>query len=739
MKKLLVILIFFSNYLHSQPFFVSKSGSDNNPGTERRPFATLVRARDAVREIKKIKGILKGGITIWIYDGVYLLQKGFELTEEDSGEPDSPIIYRAVNGEDLRLIGGVTIDGKNFEKLKDERILNRIKPEYRDKIFCINLKKLGITNFGEFKQWGHSLPVVNSLLELFVGHKPMQLAKYPNSGGIPIGNIIDCGSIPRDKDYSNRGGAFKYTDERHKKWLLNDDIWIYGTLKWGFADDFNKIEKIDTLDGTVKLAYPHLYGLGTGEPFNQYIVYNVVEELDSPGEYYVDRKDGILYLYPESDLRNSIIEVSLLEEPLVSCMNVSNVIFRDIIFEVSRGIGIYIEGGENVSIAGCTIRNLGTTGIMIGQGAKQKSSFLTVDDYEGFPVSKEIGSLQSYIYQEPTWDRKGGKNHAIIGCDIYNTGTGGIILSGGNKKELINGNCSVKNCKIYNFQRRNKAQFAGINVDGCGNIISHNEIYNAEHLGIYVHGNENIFEYNNIHHVAMDCNDGSAWYLGRDPSDRGNIIRYNFFHHIGRTDRKWIMGVYFDDASCDALVFGNVFYQVGTYGAVYSNAGQDLVIKNNIFIDCSGPAFHMNSMWFYENSEREYFFAEKGIYRKRLTKLLDIKKPPYSKKYPNLVNWLDPVNDGKDYEGMYPKRNIFSKNLIYKFSEVYRPSGLNIECELKDNYVTNKDPGFINEKKMNFALSNNSPIYRLIPGFEKIPFDEIGLYKDEYRKTLNKK
>jgi parallel beta-helix repeat protein len=738
MKKAFLIILFIIQPSFSQEFFISPNGNDKNPGTKEKPFATLEKAREAVRIYKKTNGYPKDGITVWVGGGDYQLTRSFELNKEDSGKTKAPIKYSTVPGDKVRMIGGVSINPNNLKKVECKNILERFDPNVRDKILQLDLKRLGITNYGEHRQFGHGLPVVVAPLELYIDHKIMTLAKYPNTGAIMIGEIIDPGSVPRIGDYSDRGGTFKYTDARHEKWSKNDDIWFQGTFKYGFADDKIKVEYIDTTKKTVKMTKPHIYGIGTGENFNQYVAMNILEELDMPGEWFLDKHTGILYLFPLPNLDQSLIEISILEQPLLCLMNTSNVIISGLTFEVTRGMGIYMEGGENNLIAGCTIRNTGTTGIMIGQGARQTFPHVTADDYEGVPVSKEIGSFQGHYYHNTVWDRNCGKNNGIQSCDIYNNGSGGILLGGGSKKDLVPGGNFVINCRIHDFQLRNKAQWAGINVDGCGNLIAHNEIYNADLQAIFVRGNEHIFEYNTIHHVAMNSNDASAWYLGRDPSDRGNIVRYNFIHHVGRTDRKWIMGVYFDDASCDGLVEGNVFYKVATFGTVYSNGGQDIVVRNNIFIDNNyGPALQLKSMWWdFALGEWDYFFGPKGVYRVRLTKFLDIKRPPYSTKYPNLVNWIDLKEDAKTYYGMYPARNLMENNVLYNYEESFRLVGINAQFEFKNNFLTKKNPGFIDEKNMNFQLLDNSIVYVEIPGFKKIPFEKIGLYRDNYRKQI---
>ena len=729
------ILIFLISQISARDFYIAKNGSDKNPGTKSKPFATLEKARDAVRTFKTENGMPKQGFTIWLRQGKYSIQKTFELNETDSGKKKARIIYRAFPDEQVSISGGKSIPSSNFHKVTEKKVLKRLPGIAAKNILQADLKSIGITDYGEHKQYGHALPVVPAPMELFFNNEVKQLAKYPNSGFIPMGKVIDTGSVPRIQDYKNiRGGTFEYRDEHHSRWANCDDVWLQGTFKWGFADDKIKIKNIDTTKKQITLSTPHMYGLGYGEPHNQYIALNILEELDRPGEWYVDRQTGILYFWPPSEIEDVEITVSMMEAPLVAMEGVSYVTFRDITFEETRGMVIYLERGQNNLIAGCTLRNIGTSAIFMGQGARQTFPHITHDDYEGVPISRDIGNLQGHIYKYTTWDRKAGKNHGVLSCDIYNTGCGGVYLSGGSKKELIPGNCFVENCRIHDYNRRNKFLWAGINIDGCGNRIAHNEIYNSDFQAIYVHGNEHIFEYNLIHHIALNSNDTSPWYIGRDPSDRGNIIRYNFFHHCGNPAHKLTMGVYFDDASCDGLVFGNVFYKVGSYGTIYSNAGQDLTVRNNIFVAGYGCVIHLKSMWYdFAFSQRVYYFGEDGVYRRRLTELLDIKKPPYSEKYPDLVNWLDLMDDGETYFGMRPQRNVFEKNLIFQYGQTYVLTGEYAQFDFRDNFIAMEDPGFVDLENLNLQLKDNSIVYEKIPGFEKIPFEKIGLFSDEFR------
>jgi hypothetical protein len=72
-------------------FHVAPNGSDANPGTMAKPFATVERARDAMRG--------QGGGEVVVHGGTYVLQNTIELTPLDSGAKGRPVRYRAAEGE----------------------------------------------------------------------------------------------------------------------------------------------------------------------------------------------------------------------------------------------------------------------------------------------------------------------------------------------------------------------------------------------------------------------------------------------------------------------------------------------------------------------------------------------------------------------------------------------------------------------------------------------------------------
>ena len=137
-------------------------------------------------------------------------------------------------------------------------------------------------------------------MELFISGEPQILARYPNDDRLlMIGKIYDRGSIPRNGDFSNRGGEFGFEYDRVEKWKYAEDLWLHGKFSMGYNDDHLKVEKLDYKKSSFKIAQPHLYGLTTSTPalidstrrgdlaglsVRGYYAYNLLEEIDEPGD-----------------------------------------------------------------------------------------------------------------------------------------------------------------------------------------------------------------------------------------------------------------------------------------------------------------------------------------------------------------------------------------------------------------------------------------------------------------------
>ena len=117
-------------------------------------------------------------------------------------------------GETVVLHGGVRLGPEVLQPFHDPAVLARVPAEARTNVWFINLRALGITDYGQLQQHGFGTPVGPAEMELFVDGQPWHLARYPNVGILKIGRIIDKGSVPRYGDKSRRGATFGYEYER---------------------------------------------------------------------------------------------------------------------------------------------------------------------------------------------------------------------------------------------------------------------------------------------------------------------------------------------------------------------------------------------------------------------------------------------------------------------------------------------------------------------------------------------
>ena len=703
--------------------YVAPGGDEGNTGTRARPFGTLERARDAVRALTPGRRAQLGGVTIWLRGGTYHLAKTFELDERDSGAPGAPIVYRAYPGEAVALSGGREIAPAAFRPVTDTAILERLPAEARSHVLRVDLKALGITDFGKMRPRGFGHPYANPGLELFVNDQPMQLARWPNRGTVPIGRIVDAGSVPREGDFSDRGGTFTYDHDRPARWRQADDLWLSGLFAYGFADDTLKVKSIDTAAQTITLAQAHVYGLKTDRPFHAYYALNLLEEIDEPGEWYLDRGTGVLYLWPPAPLRDAKVSVSLLEGPMVALEGAFHVTFRGLTFEVTRGLGVYIERGTGDLIAACNLRNIGTTAVCIGQGVKADPTGLAgwkldLQAEQGIaghvqPVSRELGDYAHGLYGDTTWNRNAGTNHGVVGCDIYNTGAGGVSLGGGDRKTLTPAGNFVLNCHIHHFNRLDLSYRGAVNIDGVGNRIAHCLIHDAPQGAILLHGNGHVVESNEIHRACLLADDMGVFYMGRDPSERGNILRGNFFHDNGGSKGATCC-VYLDDGSCGTSVIGNVFYRNRGL-SIWINGGHDHLFGGNAFVE-SGAA--IGSGW--DNAQWMGYLRD-PLQVLRLRKALDVTALPYVSHYPRLASTFD--------EGPGVTRgNAVLSNVSFRSGDF--GVGANV---VRDNLVTDDDPGFADAERMDLRVKPGLTAFAGVRGFRPIDFEHIGLYRDQYR------
>lgn len=575
--------------------FVSAKASTSGDGSENAPFKT-------VEEAKELAISCNDDVTVIIDEGRYFFKKSLVL----QNVCNKKIEFKAKDGKKVYFDGGIVLDWKKAKKVSDKKIKDRIiDKNASEKVLEIDLSEFDI-EYAKYGTRGFRRATVPSCNELYVNSVPYNVAQYPNVGEelIPLKKVVDSGSNPYNLEFDMRPATFVYEDSRCDLWKEAKGFYVSGLFTWSFADDTLEIDSIDTNNKTMTTVLPHLPGM-VAQPFSRWYAINLLEEIDVPGEYFVDKETQKVYFYPTESIENAFIQLSVLGEPMVVLENCNNVVFCGITFENSRGTGAYIEKGENCCFKDCTFRNLGMVGVQIGQGAtalpegKHNAHGIMADDVENPKgESRIIGSWHEMLYQFPAWNSEGGKNNGVLNCEIYNTGTGGVMLGGGDRKKLIPAGNYVHNCELYNVNRLDRTYKAGVNISGVGNKISNCEIYDMPGFAVYLHGNDHIIEYNKIHDVVKEVADAGAIYWGRDLSEVGNVVRYNFIYNITGLKSKGTLGVcavYLDDYASFNAVYGNYFYninqsrKVGPFGVVFWNCGGQTSVNNNIFVDCPAP------------------------------------------------------------------------------------------------------------------------------------------------------
>ncbi len=659
--------------LSARELYVAKEGFDGWSGTLRTPnaarsdgpLATLDRARDVIRASRSVPGTLTEPFTVTVQRGLYPLEKPFLLAAEDSGTAEAPVVYRAAPGQEVRIVGGKVVP--TFVVVTDPTVLSRLDESARGKVLQANLRELGISEFGSAAGGG---------LEVFFDDRPMPLARWPNSGFTRI--IQESGPTPVDVR-GTKGcveGAFTYDGDRPRRWAAEKDIWLHGYWFWDWADQRQKVAAIDLAQRRIDLQPPyHGYGYRKGQ---WYYAYNLLAELDEPGEWYLDRETGVLYFWPPSAINRSSVVVSLLPT-LMTLNNVAHVSVEGFILEAARATAFTIANGRSNRVVGCTLRNLGGVALTV----------------------------------------TGGSDHAVVGCDVSECGAGGIALSGGDRKTLLPARHFADNNHIHHYGRWQPMYSAGLSLAGVGLKATHNLIDNAPHQAISFSGNDHRIERNEIHSVCFESNDAGAIYAGRDWTMRGTTIANNYLHDITGFEGRGCVGVYLDDMYCGTEIVGNLFVKVTR--AAFVGGGRDCRIEGNVFVDCN-PAIHVDARalgWAKYHADE---WVKEG-HEKGTLSGVEYRNRPYSERYPELVQILQE-------NPWAPKGNLIRCNIRSggRWDEIESQARPFLTAQ--DNLV-DQDPHFQDRSRRDFRLLPDSPAFRL--GFQEIPFERIGLYQDIHR------
>lgn len=653
--------------------FVSPSGNDNNSGTKESPVKTVHRALELAEKLNKQEKVISFAKGEYSVTSVTLTDKhnGTVFYAEDEG-----VIFN----------GGVTLNPADFV-------------QYKDNIKMLDLKKYGVTQeqigqvraFGQFNTASKYDEDGSMYCELFCNNQRMTLARYPNADeeNLTTGKIIDNGDSK--ETYTNEGtqqnldwedmknpgggtfGADKALTDRMKTWENSNDIWLFGYFQYDWADSTTPLDSFD--ENSITTKYASVYGFKEGMP---YYFFNVFEELDTEGEWYIDRESLTLYFIPPADFNEGTLELSLETDDLITVDSAAGITFDGITLCGSRA-GAIKGTGNNITVKNCTIKNIAATAV----------------ELEGEKILVE--------------------NNVITA-----TGKAGIVLTGGDRETLKSSENVVTNNLIYDWSQIYQTYQAAVALHGVGGVCSHNEIYNSPHEAITYSGNNHIIEYNVIHDVVLKSSDAGAIYSGRSWSQYGNVVRYNCIYNIG-SDGFAPSGIYFDDALSGQQAYGNLLINIPGC-AFLLGGGRDLTISNNVVVNADTPIAYDDRAiagiedggWFaHAKTPNEGLWAT--------LKEFDVNSEPWKSAYPTLSQLSDDFDNTDDSAfAANPADSIVENNVIInekknigdiaKRVEKYSTVQSNTLYTFGDNPYSNNDYG------IDISLD----------GFEALPTSEMG-------------
>ena len=646
-------------------FYVSTEGNDawsgllaapNTPRSDG-PFASLPRARQAVRALKA-QGVLTQPVTVYLRGGRYDIREPIVFTSEDSGTPQCPVVYAGYQAEVPVLSGGRPITGW------------KRAPEA-----------------GSPEVWMAPVPGVKEgswyFHQLFIDGERRQRARTPN-----VGVFNADGTVTAD-----RPASFKFhANEIDPAWAAQPDAEVVMLLKW--AGLRMPIRAVQPDTRTVVLAGRRQHWGDDKNP--RYWVENVPDALDQPGEWYLDRRTGLLYYWPKrgEDLtRVEAIAPFLTQLVLLRGYDqesrdwVENIVFRGLVLaytDWSVPAGGYADMQAAIDVA-AAVDAIGAVSCRI-----ERCVFTHLGGY-----ALAFGTAC--------------RNNQIVRNEMSDLGGGGVKIGpvkapNESDFEISSGNSVTAN-HIYQIGH----VFPGADAiwvgQSNGNLILHNHIHHTFVTAISVGwtwgympstAHENRIEWNHIHDVGQGVLSDMAcvYTLGAQP---GTVIRNNLCHDVRRYELGYGgWGIYFDEGSSRILAENNIVYRTDD-GGLHHHYGEDNRVSNNIF------ALGKTAQVSRSRQENHISFTFER----------------------NIVYW----EEGKLLGGRWDNNQFrFDRNLYFLAARTPFQFGPWPVDDWKkrgqDSGSLVADPLFVAPEKGDFSLKEGSPAYRI--GFETIDLKGVG-------------
>ena len=695
---------------HAADFYVAPAGDDANPGTKRLPFATLERARDAVRERKRARP--DRDYTVLLRGGTYRLQETLVFTLEDSAAAGHTITYAAYPKEKPVFSSGLAItDWRTEGKLWVADLPESVKP------FRTLYERLGRLPRARGQSFSptRDFKTVEDMDKFTLPFPPGALRNWPN--------LADAEIVIRP----NYG------------WILN----------------ILPLETVDESTGVARTAIPASYpmikvrwGLRDVNSNGTVWVENVLDALDEPGEWVLNTQERKLYLWPRGEKPESI------EAPQLT--------------ELIRIEGaIDYDGPQDQPVCGLVFRGLAFTRGDRWPWEKERVGSTLQHDWEMFdrPTAMvRLRGAERIAFEQCRWFDSGGaglrldlhaQSNRVTDSVFEHLGGAGILLAGYGP--------GTKDVNRYNEITRNHLHHLGeilwhaaaISVWQSGeNRVAWNLIHDVNYTAItvsgrinwnregrgdgwrtirwheieklgndallpkpgyrpdwklrapFLHGRNNLVERNEIRDVMQKLWDGDAIYVSG--TGGGNLIRENFIHDC--LSENMCEGIRCDDDQHETIIERNVILRSGGMGVGIAIKGINHV-TNNFIVD-STPFFQHRGLISLEGIPVEGAIIQRNI----LFALKPGLRPFYLK---NLIGPPDP-RLGETETDFNLFWNPHDPEWAAKHLAEARAEGRELQSLVGDPRFRDPDAG-------DFRFKSGSPAPKL--GIQPIDLRKVGLRK----------
>ncbi len=667
------------------------SDADGNDGAEGNidsPVKTIEEAK------KRAQGIDKSTtkVEIIIRGGHYRFLTPMHFGAEDSGTKENPVVYKAYEGEKVYFKASVPLDMSKAERITDEATLARIKDDIEDKVFKLDLAAQGYPKDKLFEpyvcgMYGMDQSNDEEMNYIYFDGEEQMFASFPN----------DRGYAYWEKTIDDR--TIQIKENNIDNWTDISNAWLQSFYTYDYSVCRHSLSEVNADKKTITVV-PNAGVEMKGYYSKRWRVYNILEEMDIPGEFYLDQNNAMLYFFPPKYISDSTLEMSV-GTKIINGAEVDNVYFEGIEFSQTRSSAVYLIDIDNVDFYNCRFIDVGTRGIYINGST---------------PALSEGSHWQK--------TRKNGSyNVNIKGCDFVNTGASAIRLVGGGDVDTITpSNNVIEDCFFHRVS--NRSFWDSIWLAGCGDEVKNCLFSNNPHQAIRMAGSELRVNHNEIHDILRENDDAGAVYGGMHAIWRGWDVSYNYIHDLKSIQTmvyNATLGIYNDDGQEGNYDHHNILVNMKT--GINSNHAGAIDLKYNTFVDVRYP-FNLIANANRESAVSNYLSFYESDFEKALADIPD--KDLFFSRYPELKKHIiDRVNPKHFTDAV----DNFATNLeMYKVSEQdakYATVERNVEATGYDMFVDPENQDYRLKADSIYAIENPELLSEA-----NFDIDTIGLQRD---------